>query len=499
MASVSLLHCLANRLSMQFRLAIFQSYLTDTQFASQQPPSYLLQVLINDIQTAKQAFKQSLDLIIRCTVQTFGCVVKLFVISPSLTGVLVISVPILTAIGTAYGKFLQEISRDFRKQEEHVVADISNVLDNRQTVVAYGQNEAETMRLRKILSCLQIKSDHMGIWIGGLQCLTTAAVGFCMAYVVGFGGLSVDQGTMSGGDLVAFLMASQVAQRALSQLGTLQTQILKLKGSLERLFDCIKDDLCCKQPQNPLQIDPPTIIFENVSFSYPNRPQKAVLKDFNLKLEGGKVTALVGPSGCGKSTIAALVAQIYKPTSGHIYTYGKRSDLPRVAIISQEPILFNRSVLENIVYGHQSCHDLQTVVDSSRLANAEEFIVRLPQSFETRIDSASLSGGQKQRIALARSIHSKSPILVLDEPTSALDARSENLVLQAAFDSVFKNRTVLLIAHRLETVRKADWIIVLGAQGKIVQEGRHEDLLKNEKGLYYQLYHAHKSNEDSSC
>jgi len=231
----------------------------------------------------------------------------------------------------------------------------------------------------------------------------------------------------------------------------------------------------------------------NVSFSYGAR-QKKVLENISFEVRPGEVVALVGESGVGKSTLVDLVSHYYRPTGGHIYIDGhdvSRLDLymlrSHIAVVPQEPLLFNDTVKNNIRYGNFSASD-EEVEQAAKLAYAKDFIANFPQKYNQLVGERGikLSVGQKQRIAIARAILRSPSILILDEPTSALDAKSEDFI-QKSLEFLMEKRTTFIIAHRLSTVRKADMILVL-EKGRIIEKGTHEDLLRIPKGVYRRLY-----------
>jgi ABC-type multidrug transport system, ATPase and permease components len=233
------------------------------------------------------------------------------------------------------------------------------------------------------------------------------------------------------------------------------------------------------------------IEFQHVDFNYADRP--LILKDVNFKVEAGKVAALVGPTGAGKTTIASLIARFYEPTGGHVLIDGKdvrqykiKSLRRQISFVLQESLLFHAPIWQNIAYGRPEA-SREEIIEAARLANADEFIIRLPEAYDTVVGERglTLSGGQRQRIAIARAIVRNSPILILDEPTSGLDAASEELLFDA-LHRLMQGKTSIVIAHRLATVQKADVIFVIDG-GTIIQQGTHEELMRRD-GLYAHLY-----------
>ena len=241
------------------------------------------------------------------------------------------------------------------------------------------------------------------------------------------------------------------------------------------------------------------LVLENVCFSYPARPDVQVLNNLSLTIPRGKVTALVGRSGAGKSTVAALLERLYAPSSGRVLLgdvkvnqYTRKQWVRAVTAVTQEPVLFNGTIFDNIAYGVQGA-SREDVEEAARAAYAHDFVMRLPEGYETSVgeQGSLLSGGQRQRIALARALLKDSPVLILDEATSALDSESESLV-QKAIDTLLEGRTVLVIAHRLSTVQAADQIVVVD-NGEIIEKGSHAELVAG-AGLYSKLVSSQSLN-----
>ena len=321
---------------------------------------------------------------------------------------------------------------------------------------------------------------------------------FCAALggIIGalwFGAVSVQNGSMTGGEIGAFTFYAFYAGSSGGALTETWTNLLRAAGASERLVEILESESEISAPPVPAQIKGGSAIeFENVSFAYPTRPDDKALRSINFRVEPGETVALVGPSGAGKSTIFQLLLRFYDVQSGRITLGGiplaqmdPQALRHQFAIVQQNTPLFSGSAMENIRYGRSHASDAE-VIEAAKAAYAHEFLSALPQGYDTDLGerAATLSGGQRQRLAIARAILRDAPILLLDEATSALDAESERAV-QLAFEHMSKDRTSLVIAHRLATVKKADRIIVFD-EGGIAGMGTHESLIKDGE-LYARL------------
>jgi ATP-binding cassette subfamily B protein len=326
-------------------------------------------------------------------------------------------------------------------------------------------------------------------FMGGMMLVGYGALG-CVLW---FGGRMVVAGEMSVGELTAFTLYTMFVAFALSALADLWTDFMRARGASQRVFELIDRDpaLAAEGGLRPEKIEG-RIRFEDVGFAYPTRPEGRVLDGIELGLEPGKLTALVGPSGAGKSTVAALMLRLYDPEHGRVLLDGvdlRELDLrwlrSKIGVVAQEPILFSTTIAENIAYGREGATD-DEVEAAARVANAHEFVESMPDRYDTQVGERGiqLSGGQKQRVAIARALLKDPPILILDEATSALDAESEYLVREA-LERLMRNRSSVVIAHRLSTVRSADQVVVLDG-GRMLETGSHDQLMATD-GLYRRL------------
>ncbi|XP_053464354.1 mitochondrial potassium channel ATP-binding subunit isoform X2 [Nycticebus coucang] len=492
-----LLSHIGERMAVDMRRALFSSLLRqDIAFFDAKKTGQLVSRLTTDVQEFKSSFKLVISQGLRSCTQVTGCLVSLSMLSPRLTLLLMVATPALMGVGTLMGSGLRKLSRQCQEQIAKATGVADEALGNVRTVRAFAMEQREEERYGAELEGCRCRAEELGRGIALFQGLSNIAFNCMVLGTLLIGGSLVAGQQLTGGDLMSFLVASQTVQRSMANLSILFGQVVRGLSAGTRVFEymalspCIPLSGGCCIPREHLR---GSVTFQNVCFSYPCRPGFEVLRDFTLTLPPGKIVALVGQSGGGKTTVASLLERFYDPTAGVVTLDGRdlRTLDPSwlrghvIGFISQEPVLFGTTIMENIRFGKPEASD-EEVYAAAWEANAHEFITNFPEGYNTIVGErgTTLSGGQKQRLAIARALIKQPTVLILDEATSALDAESERVV-QEALDRASTGRTVLVIAHRLSTVRAAHCIIVM-ANGSVWEAGTHDELLKK-GGLYAEL------------
>lgn len=494
---ILLLSWIGEKVAGSMRKQLFASLLRqEVAFFDANQTGQLVNRLTADIQEFKSSFKLVISQGLRSITQTVGCFVSLYMISPKLTGLLVVVMPFLVGIGAFLGASLRRLSRKAQEQVAKATAVADEALGNVRTVRAFAMEAKEIQQYSGEVDRASRLNMNLGTGIAFFQGLSNVALNCIVLGTIFVGGSLMAGEEITPGDLMSFLVSSQTVQRSMASISILFGQVLRGMSAGARVFEfmslppetpaCEKEQLACSMLSGRLE-------FQGVAFRYPTRPDYQVLRDFNLVIPANKTVAIVGQSGGGKSTVAALLERFYEPTEGTIFLDGRdictldptwlRGEI--IGFINQEPVLFSTTILENIRFGRPCASDGE-VYAAARLANADEFIRSFPDGYDTVVGErgVTLSGGQKQRVAIARALIKDPKVLILDEATSALDAESEHVV-QEALDRAVAGRTVLVIAHRLSTVKDADLIVVL-AKGRVAEAGTHVELLRK-GGIYAEL------------
>uniref|UniRef100_A0A8C5X9Q4 ATP-binding cassette sub-family B member 10, mitochondrial n=1 Tax=Malurus cyaneus samueli TaxID=2593467 RepID=A0A8C5X9Q4_9PASS len=497
---VYLMQTAGQRIVKRLRATMFSSILKqEMAFFDKTRTGELINRLSSDTALLGRSVTENLSDGLRAGTQASVGVGMMFFVSPSLAAFVLSIVPPLAVLAVIYGRYLRKLTKMTQDSLAEATQLAEERIGNIRTVRAFGQEVAEMEKYtNKVDYVLQLAKKEALVRAGffGATGLSGNLIVLSVLYK---GGLLMGSAYMTVGELSSFLMYAFWVGISIGGLSSFYSELMKGLGAGGRLWELIE-----KKPQLPFNggkdVFRGALEFKDVEFAYPTRPETSIFKDFSLSIPAGSVMALVGPSGTGKSTIVSLLLRLYDPISGTITIDGFdiRQLNPlwfrtKIGTVSQEPILFSCSIAENIAYGAEdpstvTAEEIQKVAE---IANANSFIRDFPKGFDTVVGEKGilLSGGQKQRIAIARALLKVSHILLCPFPTpfvtSALDAENEYLV-QEALDRLMEGRTVLIIAHRLSTIQNADFVAVLG-QGKILECGKHEELLANPNGLFRKL------------
>jgi subfamily B ATP-binding cassette protein MsbA len=412
-----------------------------------------------------------------------------------LGGLSVIVIPLAVYTMVRMGKRLRALAASGQERMGDMASTLQETLSGIRMVKAYGREESEAARFQQsnrsflstTMKAIQVSS------LGSSHMEVIGVVG--VAAIIWYGGFLVINGSMTPGEFFSFLTAMFMAYAPIRKLSGSNNSIQQALAAAERVFGVL--DLKTEQDAEKGQLELPriaqSVTFDDVTFHYESQSVPA-LNDINLTIRAGEMVALVGSSGSGKTTLVNMIPRFYEPTAGRILidgidiqSYTLRSLRSQIGMVSQDVVLFDDSIRNNIAFGREDATD-EDIVHAARLAYAHEFVERLPEGYQTVVGEkgVKLSGGERQRLAIARAILRDPPLLILDEATSALDTESERVV-QLALANLMKNRTTVVIAHRLSTIQQADRIMVL-ARGSIVEEGTHDELLR--RGGQYQRLHA---------
>ena len=446
----------------------------------------------SDVLEIDNSFLSIFELIIKEPLMILFTLISMYIISPELTGFVIIFIPISAIFISVVGKSLKRQSLKVQKEQGLFISLVDETLNGLKIVKIFNAENAFSRKFSESTNRLY-KFSNSVINKKNLAGPLSEFLGICsIAIILWYGGMMVlKENSLDASTFLVYLGLAYNILTPAKSLSKASYKIRKAYGAAERVFQVLDDNRFIKSNEDDASLEnfSTSIDFNNVSFRYDNED---VIKNLSLIIKKGETVALVGQSGSGKSTIANLISRFYDISEGEIRVDGKnikevnlKSLRKLIGLVTQDSILFNDSIKNNLLIGKEDAND-QEIIQALKIANAWEFVKELPETIENNIgDSGNkLSGGQKQRLSIARAVLKNPPIMILDEATSALDSESENLV-QMALDNVMKNKTSLVIAHRLSTIQKADNILVLD-KGKIIESGNHKDLM-DKGGIYTNL------------
>jgi ATP-binding cassette subfamily B protein len=491
-----LLNWLGERVVADVRQAVFGRVLElDVGFFETTRTGEVISRLTSDTSLLQVVVGSTLAVALRTTLLVAGGIAMLAVTSPKLTGLVLLGTPFVIVPLWLLGYRVRRLSRASQDRIADIGAFVDEVLHGIRTVQAFCHEAVDNRRHRDLVESAfttAVRRSLLGALMSGMAVLFTfGAIGV----VLWIGGQEVLAGRLSGGELSAFVFYAVLVAGAVGTLSEVVGDLLRGAGASERLTELLEQETAVSSPLSPTGLPTPVIgriQIANVDFAYPSNPETKVLSDLSLDIAPGERVALVGPSGAGKSTLFQILLRFYDVQKGGIRLDGidlrelGLEDLRgNMAIVPQDPVIFGDDAWENIRYGLSGVSE-QDVRHAADAAHATKFLDRLPDGFGTYLGERGvrLSGGQRQRIAIARAVLRDPAVLLLDEATSALDAESE-LLVQTALDTLMQDRTSIVIAHRLATVRKVDRILVID-NGRLIASGAHEDLMA-QGGLYQRL------------
>ena len=498
---------LGERVVADIRLAVQRNLLSLAPgFFEENRPSEISSRMTSDTAVIEQVVGTTVSVALRNIVIGVGGIIYLFTLAPALTAGLLIAIPVIILPIVFIGRKLTNVSRSSQDRVADVGAMVAETLGAMKIVQAFGQENREHDRFS---GAVEATFDTAKRRIRLRAAMTAIVIGLIFTGIVMLmwrGAIGVADGSISGGTIAAFVLTGGLVAGAFGALTEVYGDLLRGAGAAGRLAELLSERPGIAAPENPIALPVPSrgqIAFDNVTFSYPTRQDVQALRNFSLTVSPGETVAVVGPSGAGKSTLFQLAQRFYDPQGGSVRIDGVA--LPsadpaeirqRMALVPQETVLFAASARDNLRYGKWDATD-EEIWEAARVANAEKFLRALPEGLDSFMGESGtrLSGGQRQRISIARALLRNTPILLLDEATSALDAESEKLV-QDALDHLMKDRTTIVIAHRLATVRSADRIVVMD-DGRIVEQGDHDSLIAK-NGLYARLAELQFSSAETS-
>ncbi|HSF67831.1 MAG TPA: ABC transporter ATP-binding protein [Nitrospiraceae bacterium] len=485
---------ISQRIVANFRRHLFAHLHTlSVSFFARRRTGELLSRLMNDVTVIQSVVTETPIDSAKQLVTFIGGIAFLLTMNWRLCLLILVLLPLLVLVAKIFGRKLKSLSTSIQDHTATLSTLTEEVISGIRVVKSFVQTQHEENRfgaqVEQTLALTMKRAGVMAIFIPVISLLTFSVA----AAVVWYGGRQVIDGSVSPGDLFAFVLFAGILIGPFSSAARVFAQVREAQGATQRVFEILDthSEVSDAPTATPLSIVSGHIRAEHISFAYDSR--QPVLTDVSFEAKPGELVAIVGPTGAGKTTVMNLLHRFYDPTEGHITIDGQdlrqvtmESWYRQVALVPQETILFGGTIFDNIRYGNEKATQ-EEVTTASRAAHAHDFIMSFPDQYQTMIGEKgiNLSGGQRQRIAIARAIVKNPRILLLDEATSALDSESERFV-QEALEQLMKGRTTFVIAHRLTTIQGADRILVFN-KGRLVETGTHVELM-NRKGLYQYLY-----------
>lgn len=476
------------------RLSIYQKIVwLPLPFFDNRRVGELMSRITSDVGTLQDTFTVTMAELLRQSLTLIIGTIVIFVLAPQLTVFMLLTFPVLVILALVFGKYIRKLSRKTQDKLAEANVIVEESLQSIHVVKAFTNELFELMRYKKSLNEVVSIAIRAARYRGFFVSFVILALFGGIVAVGWYGALLVQANALTVGELFSFIIYTSFIGGSIAGLGDIYTQLQRSIGASERLLEILdQPDEAETASEIPVKITG-AIAFTGVSFSYPTRPEFAVLKNLNFTIRAGEKVALVGQSGSGKSTIINLLQRFYHVENGSILADGANiqsfnlTDYRKnLGIVPQEVMLFGGTIRENIAYGKPGARE-EDIHDAARKANALEFIESFPEQFDTLVGERGikLSGGQRQRIAIARAILKDPAVLILDEATSSLDSHSEAMV-QEALEKLMEGRTTIIIAHRLSTIKKVDRIFVIN-NGQLAEMGSHAELTKVDNGLYSNL------------
>ena len=466
----------------------------DTQFIEDKHTGKYISNLTFDVTKITKLLTDALLSVFKDSLTLFGLMFVMFYQNWKLSLIALVMIPLASIMARTLGKRIRKVTTEAQEKSGFLTTYLIEIFKNHKLIKIFQREKYENNRADKYIDALKEKEKKIGIVFVRSTPIMETLTGIMIAILIFYSGKLILNNEIGISNFFSFLAAMMLAYQPVRSLATLNLAVNQGISAAKRILPIIdnKKHIVDNKDNSPLKLSKGNVKFLNVSFKYNNK-EGHVLNSINLNIEGGRMTSLVGHSGAGKSTILNLIPRFYDRISGDIlidgssiYTATISSLRKNISLVSQDTTLFDDTIKNNIAYASPDAED-KDIIEAAKLSFSEEFINKLPNKYNTLIgeNGVRLSGGEKQRLSIARAMLKKSSIVLLDEATSSLDAETENKI-QKAINYLTKNRTTLVIAHRLSTILNSDKIYVID-NGQVIDEGKHEDLIKNSK-IYNNFY-----------